>query len=453
MVWASTTSVGLLPCRAFFALVLILLAPLFVVIFSATLQSFDGNIPKLVESLLDGRFDAILPRIEAIDIYIFTAFALFELVLMKIIPGKRYTGPITEKGNIPEYSDNGLACYVISVAGFVVLSDGLTLLADATGVHDLPHGFNLFRMSLIYDRLGSLLMLSSALGLILCAFLTIKGRLFPSTSDNGSNGSLIFDYYWGTELYPRIFGFDVKLFTNCRFGMMSWALIIISCVAHQIEETGRVCDSLLVSVILQLIYCTKFFHWESGYMSSVDIMHDRAGFYICWGCMAFLPAIYTSPAVFLAHQERILGTAVSSSILITGIFGIYLNYKVDKQRQNFRNSSGKSKVFGKDPEYIVAHYKTKSDNNKTSLLLCSGFWGWARHFNYVPELLAALCWCLPAVMGNKHPGWIAMFYFPYLVLLLVDRACRDDERCSRKYGSFWEKYCEIVPYRIIPGIF
>lgn len=35
----------------------------------------------------------------------------------------------------------------------------------------------------------------------------------------------------GTELYPRIFGFDVKVFTNCRFGMMYWALV--SYTAHE----------------------------------------------------------------------------------------------------------------------------------------------------------------------------------------------------------------------------
>lgn len=40
-----------------------------------------------------------------------------------------------------------------------------------------------------------------------------------------------------------------------------------------------------VSVILQLTYITKFFHWEMGYMNSMDIQHDRAGFYLCWGCL------------------------------------------------------------------------------------------------------------------------------------------------------------------------
>lgn len=40
-----------------------------------------------------------------------------------------------------------------------------------------------------------------------------------------------------------------------------------------------------VSVVLQLTYITKFFHWEMGYMNSMDIQHDRAGFYLCWGCL------------------------------------------------------------------------------------------------------------------------------------------------------------------------
>jgi 7-dehydrocholesterol reductase len=37
--------------------------------------------------------------------------------------------------------------------------------------------------------------------------------------------------------------------------------------------------------------------------------------------------------------------------------------------------------------------------------------------------------------------------------LLIDRSIRDDIRCRRKYGQYWAKYCELVPYRIIPGVF
>ena len=29
----------------------------------------------------------------------------------------------------------------------------------------------------------------------------------------------------------------------------------------------------------------QFFVWETGYWGSMDITHDRAGFYLCWGCL------------------------------------------------------------------------------------------------------------------------------------------------------------------------
>jgi hypothetical protein len=66
--------------------------------------------------------------------------------------------------------------------------------------------------------------------LLLCVGLYFKGRFAPSTKDAGHSGNFIFDMFWGTELYPRFghsiwpIGWDVKLWTNCRFGMMYWGL-------------------------------------------------------------------------------------------------------------------------------------------------------------------------------------------------------------------------------------
>lgn len=41
--------------------------------------------------------------------------------------------------------------------------------------------------------------------------------------------------------------------------------------------------------------------WETGYWGTMDIMHDRAGYYICWGCLVWVPSVYTSPALFLTQ--------------------------------------------------------------------------------------------------------------------------------------------------------
>jgi 7-dehydrocholesterol reductase len=87
---------------------------------------------------------------------------------------------------------------------------------------------------------------------------------------------------------------------------------------------------------------------------------------------------------------------------------------------------------------------------KESVLLHNGWWGIARHFHYIPELLATLFWCLPAGFDNI---FMPYFYFLYLTPLLIHRLLRDEERCSKKYGKYWDQYCQKVPYRFIPYIF
>ena len=34
---------------------------------------------------------------------------------------------------------------------------------------------------------------------------------------------------------------------------------------------------MIVCVVTQLIYLTKFFLWETGYLCTLDIIHDRFG--------------------------------------------------------------------------------------------------------------------------------------------------------------------------------
>ncbi len=62
------------------------------------------------------------------------------------------------------------------------------------------------------------------------------------------------------ELYPRIGkSFDIKTWTNCRMGMMSWAVLILCYAVKQRQLYGAVADSMAVSVLLLQLYIFKFF--------------------------------------------------------------------------------------------------------------------------------------------------------------------------------------------------
>ncbi len=83
-------------------------------------------------------------------------------------------------------------------------------------------------------------------------------------------------------------------------------------------------------------YVFKFFLWETGYWSSMDITHDRAGFYLCWGCLVWVPGVYTSPAMYLVRHPNQLQPAVAAALLLAGLVSIAVNYDVDRQRLQFR---------------------------------------------------------------------------------------------------------------------
>ena len=354
-------------------------------------------------------------------------YCVFSLVLMKMLPGPTTRGPVTPKGHTPVYRDNGFKCFLVTMVTFGIMQ------------YILKSHYN-YSATMVYDRFGDFLVTLTIFSHILCIVLNIKGLYAPSTADCGSSGNPLFDYYWGTELYPNILGIDIKVFTNCRFGMTVWPLLVTIHALKSYELYGFV-DSMWVSWFLQMVYFVKFFWWESGYMRTIDIMVDRAGFYICWGCLTFIPGVYASVTMYLVNQPVQLGPYLSSFLLVFGTAAVGVNYWADRQKLLVRDTDGQCMIWGRQPEVIRAEYTLDNGETRESILLVSGWWGVARHFHYVPELMLAMCWTLPALFYNLAP----YCYIITLTCILVHRTYRDDNKCSDKYKTYWKQYCEKVP--------
>lgn len=399
---------------------------------------------------------------DAATVRVLAVFAAAQLAMMKLVPGHRFEGPATASGHVPVYNANGMEVYALTVGGFLALS---TYGAGAF----LPPWAQ-FSPTVLYDHYPQIISFMSLFALAFCGFLYAKGLLAPSSPDHGSTGNPVLDFYWGTELYPRVLGWDVKMFTNCRFGMMMWALLPVSFAAHDAAAPGGLSNAMAVNLVLNLVYVAKFFFWEAGYLRTIDIMHDRAGYYICWGCLVWVPSVYVSHAYFLVTQRDVgaftlarddLSPAVAVALVAAGFLMVLVNYDADRQRAYVRATDGAATVWGAPARVIRAKYSVALPSGKTetreALLLASGWWGLARHFHYVPEILAALCWSLPAGLHTlAQPGRllfvVPFFYVAFLTVLLVDRAFRDAARCESKYGKYYEQYKKLVPAFIIPGV-
>jgi len=168
----------------------------------------------------------------------------------------------------------------------------------------------------------------------------------------------------------------------------------------------------------------------------MDITTDGFGFMLSVGDLTWLPFSYSLQARFLAFNPVSLGPALSTAIFALNFIGYYI----------FRVSNSEKDLFkkGKNPKNL-SFMKTE----RGTKLITSGWWGRSRHPNYLGDLLMGLAWSMTT--GFSTP--LTYFYPVYFLVLLVHRQRRDDKNCSEKHGKDWQRYQEMVPWRIIPYIY
>ncbi|KAJ9049180.1 hypothetical protein DSO57_1030041 [Entomophthora muscae] len=253
----------------------------------------------------------------------------------------------------------------------------------------------------------------------------------------------------GVELNPRLGDLDFKLFHNGRPGITGWTLINLSFLFAQFQKLGYVTNSMLILNLLHAIYVGDFFYNEDWYLRTIDIAHDHFGFYLAWGDSVWLPFMYTLQSQYLYLHPVNLSNEFAAIILALGFGGYYIFRTVNNQKDLVRKKKGDVDIWGMPARVIKAQYVTGNGECHTSLLLTSGYWGISRHFNYVGDLMMCLAFCLTCGFEYALPH----FYFVYMVILLLHRVQRDHSRCLGKYGAYWEEYCALVPYKVIPYIY
>ncbi|XP_057381271.1 uncharacterized protein LOC130703836 [Daphnia carinata] len=394
--------------------------PLFLVFFTPIVQVLAFKaIPDI-----PFEWDRVLGNVYSWKVVIiFLSWALMFL----LISDRTFKGPPTSVGYVPVYADNGLFYYATTFITYL-------------GLHIVYP--NLSRD--IYDNMPYILGSLNIVALALCLILLIMGKWRPQTSERMPSAPILLEFYRGMEIHPRLFGVDVKQWTNCRVGMMAWQILIVAFLIA--GGRNNINPGHLANVVIQTFYITKFFYWETGYFNTLDITLDRAGYYICWGCLVWVPGFYTYSSFYLVAHPSMLSEQAAFLVAVLGLFIVSVNYRIDYEKQLFRATNGNCLLWGKPAKAMAVRNQIA---NRPSTLLLSGFWGVGRHLNYTFEIIAAFLWCFP---GYGLGIWPFLYFF-FLIGLLVHRCYRDEEKCSAKYGHFWKDYCKRVPYRMIPYVF
>lgn len=292
----------------------------------------------------------------------------------------------------------------------------------------------------------------------------------------GVTGNMLYDWFIGRELNPRITlpfigEIDLKEFMELRPGMMGWIILNCAWCAQQYRNYGYVTDSAILVTAVQALYIVDSWVMEPAILTTMDITTDGFGMMLSFGDLVWVPFVYSMQTRYLSVHPVSLGPwGIAGMLTLIGI-GFSIFRSANSQKNRFRTNPN-------DP--AVAHLKY-IQTKRGSKLLTSGWWGVARHINYLGDWIQSWPYCLPTGMAGYQiltadtwaqdavvmldgrkvvqgdaKGWgmlITYFYIVYFGVLLVHRDLRDDEKCARKYGEDWEKYKKAVRWRIVPGIY
>ncbi|KAL9009690.1 MAG: hypothetical protein Q9173_005304 [Seirophora scorigena] len=407
------------------------------------------------------------------------AYYLFSLILQAALPGLVVQGVQLRSGGRMEYKFNAFSSAVTVV------------LIAAAGTY--LHGPEFALWTFIWDNYIQLITVNLGIAFLLATFVYYRSFSVKSGNKNkrelaagGHSGNIIYDFFIGRELNPRITlpvigTIDIKAFCELRPGMLGWVLLDLAFVAHQYKLYGFISDSIILIALFQSFYVFDALWMEPAILSTMDITTDGFGLMLAFGDLVWLPFIYSLQARYLAVYPVQLGLVGIAGVLAVQGFGYWI----------FRSSNNEKNRFRTNPEDPrIAHLqniKTKSG----SKLLTSGWWGFSRHPNYLGDWIMAWSYCLPTAIAGyvvKHGspvgmshgdlvdgqgffsgglakkqvlqgearGWgmaITYFYVLYFAILLIHRQMRDEEACKRKYGDDWEEYKKKVRWRILPGIY
>ena len=324
-------------------------------------------------------------------------------------------GTKLRNGEVLQYKMNGLSSFLLVMGG--------TVLALSYDVHVLDF------MVTDYISLLSASLLVSVLAALASHYMT------GLRSTSGNSGIFVYDFWMGRTLNPRIGKFDVKVFCELRPGLFLWSLLDLAFLVYQYTSIGRVTDSMILVVLFQTWYIADSVINEKAVLTTMDVTTDGFGFMLAFGDLTWVPFTYSLQARYLSSQTVDLGIYKVSGILAVQLLGYVI----------FRGSNSQKDEFKRDPSRFKHATIIKT---QTGGLLASGWWGYARHVNYLGDWIMAWSWCLPT---GANP--ITYFYVAYFAVLLIHRERRDDEKCAAKYGPAWTQYKKLVRWRIIPYVY
>ncbi|KAG1540173.1 hypothetical protein G6F50_014401 [Rhizopus delemar] len=187
-------------------------------------------------------------------------FVVYSAICAYFMPGPVVQGlPLPSlKGNTLKYLCNGLSSWYLTLF--------LSAVLHVTGV---------FRLTAIIDNFGSIMTVAIIWGFTMSTLVFLSG--FITGNQHRMSGNLIYDFFMGSILNPRIGHLDLKMWAETR---VPWPVLFytsVSCAIKQYELSGSVSAPIAFMVLAHWLYCNALQKGEECIPASWDIFYEKDG--------------------------------------------------------------------------------------------------------------------------------------------------------------------------------
>ena len=354
------------------------------------------------------------------------AYFIYMAAVSKLLPGKICRIKIKE--NEKTYKINGLYVFLLTTGlAFILLN-----LQFFTFIPLITHFWSFFAAA-------------NAISIIFSILLFLSAKIYKTKENDPVRldylPDFVADFWFGIERNPEFIGLDLKMFFY-QPSLIGLFLLITGFAEYQFSSYGQLSIQMILLLVFWWIYLLFHYIKEEFMLYTWDIIAENFGFMLIWGDTVYLPFLYSICGWCSVDTVNIKFSSIRIVLLI--LFNLFASYifrvsNLQKHQFKLKQANPRSWFYWWNKDLVVLENK----------LLCSGFWGIGRHLNYTGEILVYLS--IASINGMQS-------FMPYvlplsLLLLLMQRAWRDEQRCKIKYGQLWIKYCKIAKFRIIPFLY
>lgn len=361
------------------------------------------------------------------------AFVLALFLGARLLPGIMRPGQSLKDGTRLRYKLSGL---VLFVGTHAALAAGV-LFGDWSLRPLLAHFPSLFVVANIWALVVTIYLMWSA-------WSKGEGRLIQTRGSRIKAAAL--DIWLGAELNPSFAGVDLKMHMY-HPSLIGLVVLNAAFPFAQYEIYGAVTTEMWLYQGFVWAYIFTHYIREDFMLTTWDIIAERFGFMLVWGDLVYVPFLYSMVGWWVLGRgwsPAEDGGWVHEPWPIAGVFALVALHLFF--HWVFRGANWQKDKFKRDNS---VHIWGKPAEALGGRLLVSGWWGIGRKINYTGELGVYLSFSLCAGFDSAWP-----YFLPFtLLILLLQRAWRDDRKCREKYGPLWDEYCKRTHFRVIPFLY